>query len=173
MDDRLLAKARIILPFAFTNPNLGAQAPEWLDQPNWISYIAEDRMTELYPAAASDAGIKTGRGVVICTVAMRGAMSGCTVESEDPPGKGFGASALAAISAFTANPWTNDGRPTDGAKVRVPIRFVEAEPPTAAPDAALVGTPAAPTSARPRSSNLRSSSCTPARPSPVSCCPSC
>ena len=144
MDDRLLAQARIILPFTFTNPKMGGQAPEWLERPNWGSFIAEDQMTELYPAAAADAGIKTGRGVVVCAVALGGALSGCTIESEDPPGKGFGASALTAISAFTANLWTNDGRPTDGAKVRVPIRFVETEQPTAEPDAAPSGTAAAP-----------------------------
>ena len=145
MDESLLDKAHIILAFTFTNPAMGGQAPDWLTRPNWVTFIEADRMTQLYPPAAADAGIKTGRGVVICTVAQGGTLTGCTVESEDPAGKGFGASALAAIMAFTVNPWTDDGRPVDGAKIRVPIRFVESEPPPQpAPAPGQDGAPAAP-----------------------------
>jgi hypothetical protein len=127
MDEALLAKARIVLSFRFVNPKTGGGL-DWLTKPNWITFIAEDRMTALYPPAAADAGIKTGRGVVTCTVAAGGAMTACGVESEDPAGKGFGQAALAAIGSFVVNPWSDDGQPVEGARIRVPIRFNEAEP---------------------------------------------
>jgi len=128
MEDALLAKARIFLSFDFVNPKLAGQAPVWLDQPNWVSFIPADRMTELYPSAAADAGVKTGRGVVVCTVAADGSLTACQLDGEDPAGKGFGQAALAAITSFAVNPWTEDGRPVDGDRIRVPIRFVESEP---------------------------------------------
>ena len=129
MEEALLAKARIYLAFGFLNPKMAGSDAVWVTQPNWVSFIPEDRMTALYPADAADAGIKTGRGVVDCTVSPSGALTDCTVSSEDPPGKGFGPAALAAITSFAVNPWSEHGRPLDGDKIQVPIRFVEAEPP--------------------------------------------
>ena len=128
MEDALLAKARIFLSFAFDNPKLDASGPTWVTNPNWVSFIPADRMTQLYPTGAADAGIKSGRGVVDCTVAPDGALTGCAISGEDPPGRGFGPAALAAISSFAVNPWTDDGRPVEGQRIRVPIRFVESEP---------------------------------------------
>ena len=145
MEDALLAKARIFLTFDFQNPKNGGADPVWLEKPNWVSFIPADRMTELYPAAAADSGIKTGRGVVTCTIAPDGALTACSLESEDPPGKGFGQAALAAITSFAVNPWSDEGRPVDGSKIRVPIRFneVEPEPPPASAQAPGAPAPAA------------------------------
>ena len=123
-----LADAKLVLPFVFTNPKLGGAAPGRITQFSWVTFIDPDIMTSLYPSKASDAGIKTGRGVVDCTVAPGGRLGACTVTGEDPPGLGFGPAALEAVQAFTLNPWTDAGQPVDGAKLLVPIRFVEAEP---------------------------------------------
>jgi TonB family protein len=123
-----LSKARIVLRLDFLDPKTATQQPAWLDKPNWVSFIPADRMTALYPAVAADAGIKTGRGVVTCTVAPDGGLTACALESEDPPGNGFGQAALAAVGDFAVNPWTDGGRPTDGLKIRVPIRFNESDP---------------------------------------------
>jgi TonB family protein len=129
-----LAKARVILPITFTNPALGPQSPALLAKPDWVTFVTAERVVELYPTKAADAGVKTGRGVVVCTVAAGGVLTGCTVESEDPPGLGFGDSAVQVMAAFTVNPWTEEGHPVDGSKVRVPVRMNEAEPaPQAAP----------------------------------------
>ena len=138
-DPDSLPTMRITLPFTFANPKVGGQSPDRITQYNWIAFIDPDRMTSLYPAKASDAGVKTGRGVVDCVVAPDGALRGCAVSSEDPPGMDFGAAALAAIPSFATNPWTDDGRPAAGAKITVPIRFNESEPapaPAAPPAAA-------------------------------------
>ncbi len=55
-------------------------------------------------------------------------MSACEVVGEDPAGLGFGEAAVAAAAAFAVNPWSDDGRPVDGARIRIPIRFTAAEP---------------------------------------------
>jgi TonB family protein len=147
--DAVLGKARIILRFDFLDPKTASQQPVWLDKPNWVSFIPAGRMTALYPAAAVDAGIKTGRGVVTCTVAPDGTLTACALESEDPPGKGFGQAALAAVGDFAVNPWTDGGRPTDGAKIRVPIRFNESEPAPPAASGDAKAAPAAPAKTSP------------------------
>lgn len=146
-DPASLATMRITLPFTFANPKMGGQSPNQITQYNWIAFIDPDRMTSLYPAEASDAGIKTGRGVLDCIVAPNGALTACAVTSEEPPGKGFGAAALAAITSFATNPWTDDGRPAAGAKIHVPIRFEEVEPEPA--PAAPAGSPPTAASAPP------------------------
>lgn len=122
------SKARLILPITFENPALASQAPAHLAKPNWVTFIDQGRMTELYPAKASQARVKTGRGVVACVVAPGGGLTSCTVQSEDPAGLGFGESAIQVLASFTANLWTDDGHPVDGATVLVPVRMNEAEP---------------------------------------------
>ena len=104
-----------------------------------LAYIGQDRMTELYPAKAADTGVKTGRGVVNCAVAAGAKHSGCKMESEDPPGLGFGDSAVAVLVNFTVNPWTDDGHPVDGSLVHLPVRMNEAEPAPATPVPAKPG----------------------------------
>jgi TonB family protein len=132
-----LARTRLNLSFAFTNPARGSSAPQWITEPNWLAFIDADTMTSLYPQAASQAKVDTGRGIVKCVIDRTGALTACQVDGEDPPGLGFGPAAVAAAGAFKVNLWTDDGRPVDGAKIRMPIRFVAAdpEPPASAPGA--------------------------------------
>ena len=119
---------RISLPFTFTNPRRGRAGLETITRPNWVAFLPPDRMTQLFPAAAAAAKITTGRGVVSCAIAPGGALSACEVVGEDPAGLGFGEAAVAAAAAFAVNPWSDDGRPVDGARIRIPIRFTAAEP---------------------------------------------
>ena len=128
-----IAAARIKVPFTFTNPAQPAAAPTWIAKPNWVRFIEADQMTALYPKLASDKGVATGRGVVDCSIDAAGELVGCVVASEDPPGMGFGPAAIVAAANFTLNPWTEDGRPVDGSKFRLAVRFVE-DPAAPAPD---------------------------------------
>ena len=56
-----------------------------------------------------------------CKALRDGSLTACTVVSEDPPGKGFGAAAL--DSATRAKIGADDKRPEEGVTVVVPIRF--------------------------------------------------
>jgi TonB family protein len=143
-----LAKAKIVLPVTFTNPKKGSQSPAQITEFNWTRYIDQDRMTDLYPAKADDAGVKTGRGVVDCRVAADGAVVDCAVSGEDPAGMGFGQAALEAVKYFAVNPWTDDGRPVEGARIRIPFRFNDAGPPAPAA-AGAQDKPAVPSTSKP------------------------
>ena len=39
------------------------------------------------------------------------------------------AQAVAIAGVMQMNPWTDDGRPVDGARIRLPINFTQAEEP--------------------------------------------
>lgn len=106
----------------FPNPSTPAPAPQVM-HPDWILLPDADATAGLYPAAARQAGVRTGVGRVDCRVGEDGALSACTVVGEEPAGLGFGAAALAAAPAMHANLWSRDGLRTPGAHVVVPLRF--------------------------------------------------
>ncbi|MBS0298223.1 MAG: TonB family protein [Proteobacteria bacterium] len=77
----------------------------------------------LYPAKAKAQGVMTGVGVVSCQVAVGGALEECRLVSENPEGLGFGEAAMKLVAGFRLNPWTDDGRPVDGARISIPVRL--------------------------------------------------
>ena len=101
--------------------------------PQWLRSVNPQKAGELFPYEAYKAGLKTGRGVVLCVAAHTGELTNCSVVSEDPPGMGFGKSALAVAAVMMMNPWTQQGAPVDGALVRVPIRLNLGDDPPEAP----------------------------------------
>jgi TonB family protein len=139
-DGRSVEGADVRIPFQFDPPGSGpgdmggaqVTAADWRTLPN------AERMTALYPEAAKAKGVNEGRAVLGCTIGVGGALRDCRVEQENPAGLGFGAAALALSGSFALSPWTAEGKPTDGAAVRIPIRYVlpeEAEAAPAAPSA--------------------------------------
>jgi TonB family protein len=120
------------LPIDFRDPAHPAPAAEIYD-PMWLRGVDPTQAARIFPEEAAKAGYKTGVGTVECGVAHSGELTDCTVVKEDPPGLGFGASALAVAKIMAMNPWTAEGTPVDGTKVRVPIRLNMAEDTPAPP----------------------------------------
>lgn len=96
--------------------------PGVIRNPTWISKPTGAQMERAYPQRAIEAGIG-GKVVIQCAVTVSGTLTGCSVASENPEGKGFGSAALRLSKYFRMSPRTVDGRPVEGALVSVPITF--------------------------------------------------
>lgn len=98
-------------------------------------YVVEDdwryrprhkEAAKLWPIRAADY-LTEGYAVALCTVTAEGGLASCRSVAEAPPGEHFGAAAVKIASLFKIKPVTTQGRVTDGATVRVPIRFIVPE----------------------------------------------
>jgi hypothetical protein len=102
--------------------------PEMLDA---APYIAPDPVWLELPTAAefqaafpkTEGGANRVRIVLLCDVAAGGALSGCTVDSEEPAGQGYGAAALTLAPKIRVALLSAGGTPLVGAKIRVPVRY--------------------------------------------------
>jgi TonB family protein len=117
-----LSNLRVDVPFDFRDPSLPALPMEVYD-PLWLRHVSPEAFAKLYPAAALQAGVRSGKAEVICGVAHDGSLKECSVVSETPAGLGFGNAALTVASVMVMNPWTAQGTPVEGAKIRLPIRL--------------------------------------------------
>lgn len=109
---------RIAAPFGDDAKLRRIADPVWLSAPN----LAE--LSRLFPAQANTKGVTAGTGAVDCTVAADGTLVDCQKDGPgDPPNLGFSDAALKAVTGMRMSPWTEDGGPVDGARIRLPIRF--------------------------------------------------
>lgn len=111
------------VPFRFINPSSAAGHKVNVSDPRWISMPDPGRVQAAFPKAAADAGVRSGVGVVDCTVAADGRLRDCSVSRESPAGLGFGEAALSVAPIMQMNPWTDEGRPVDGARIKLPFSF--------------------------------------------------
>jgi TonB family protein len=119
---------------ALADPPPAVSMPHVISNPDWL-----ERPTRmLYPAAAQRAHV-SGSARIECAVTSEGRLENCEVLVEDPPGYGFGQTALDMASQFLMRPRTRDGLPVGGAKVVIPMRFQFPDDP---PPAAALGQPA-------------------------------
>lgn len=116
-----VAKASVNLPVHFSNP---AKAPPRLVvRPKWINRLDPQKVVEVYPDAAAEAGVKSGRGVAECTVAFDGKLVDCQPAPATPEGLGFSDAAVKVASVMRMNPWSDGGGPVDGVRLRLPVAF--------------------------------------------------
>ena len=110
----------VMVPMTFNPQVLKAGGPT-ISKPTWAAMPTVEDFQATFPKTAN--GVNTVRVVLACTVQDGGALGGCTVDSETPAGQGYGAGALALASKFRAGPWSQDGQPTVGAHLKLPIRY--------------------------------------------------
>ncbi len=97
-------------------------APAVITSPDWIRKPDGNDLADLFPDRAQRLE-KSGSTTMTCTVRANGMLTACAIVNEDPSGYGFGEAALKAASRFKMRPATADGRPVEGAKVTIPIRW--------------------------------------------------
>ncbi|NEX93865.1 TonB family protein [Caulobacter sp. 17J65-9] len=131
-----LKDTRILVPFQFDpGGSPGVEDRRLLSKPAWAQRANPAALA--FPAAARAAGLSEGRATAECLVGAQGVLVDCHVVSESAANVGFGDTAVAAAALFRASAWTNEGRPVDGARVRIGFQFVDEadEAPAAAPPA--------------------------------------
>lgn len=109
--------------FKFINPATPEGQARRISKPRWITTLDPDKIVAIFPKEAADAKVLAGKGVADCQVKADGRLIDCKVGLEEPAALGFGASAVAVAGIMQMNPWTEEGRPVDGARVRLPITF--------------------------------------------------
>ncbi len=97
-------------------------APRLIGKPDWVERPTGADLVSFYPKAAEKAG-KTGMAAITCRVRRDGGLRACKVTSQDPAQYGFGEAALKMSANFRMKAMDQDGRPTAGAQVTIPIKF--------------------------------------------------
>ena len=116
------ARSRVTLAVGFPVAALNGAAPG-VGRPEWTALPNAADLAAVFPAAAKTAGVYKARVVMECQVAAGGELDGCVIQSEAPADLGYGQAAIALAPTFRLSIWTDEGLPTVGSKVRVPIRF--------------------------------------------------
>lgn len=108
------------IPVTFDPAVLKAE-PLTITKPAWNSLPSAQDFQASFPQTAN--GVNEVRVALVCTAGADGALSGCTVDREEPAGQGYGQGALALAPKFRVGPWSQDGLPTMGARVRVAVHY--------------------------------------------------
>ncbi|MGZ3377062.1 MAG: hypothetical protein ACXU8S_10735 [Phenylobacterium sp.] len=110
----------VFIPVTFDPATLSGTA--MVTKPAWTQTPAVEDFQATFPK--SENGVNDVRVVLGCTVEAGGTLGACAVAQETPAGQGYGQGALALASKFRMAPWSTDGAPTVGAKIKLPIHYV-------------------------------------------------
>jgi len=103
------------------DPPPAPPTPSVITNPQWLERPSGRDFARYYPRRALERG-QEGRVVLDCIVGSDGRI-GCSVSSEDPSGWDFGDAAVRISRSFRMSPRMENGAPTEGGRVRVPITF--------------------------------------------------
>lgn len=112
--------AHVTITFAAST--LDAVAPV-IGKPRWVAVPRVNDIAAVMPEAAKKAKVYKARVVMDCNVVAHGLVEGCKVASEDPAGLGYDGAALSLTRYFGLAVWTEEGLPSVGGTVRIPLRF--------------------------------------------------
>jgi TonB family protein len=103
------------------SPMLLSQTAQAIDKPAWSALPSAEDFQASFPKAEN--GVNDVRVALDCGVGAGGVLDDCKVASEEPPGQGYGAGALALAPKFRTALLSTDGAPTVGGRVRLPIHY--------------------------------------------------
>ncbi len=128
-----LRQLRVLVAFDFSARALQPTAERVARSIDWVrSFDAKD-VLEDYPANAAAAGVFSGRSVLHCVIGAAGTLDDCNVVEQTPPELGFGEAGLKIAKVMRANLWSQEGEPTAGETINLPIRLLyNGEPPSKA-----------------------------------------
>ena len=91
-------------------------------RPIWTERPTGADMARYYPADAARAGAG-GRAAISCGIAKDGRLKDCVVRNQVPAQYAFGQAALQLSQHFQMKPADQDGKPTRGDRIVIPILF--------------------------------------------------
>lgn len=97
-------------------------APVTMDMSAWERRPSGRDLQRAYPRKALAEGL-SGFAAVACEVTADGLLTNCKIDSEGPPGYGFGEAAMSLMPLFKLRSMTPGGQSREGGTVRIPIRF--------------------------------------------------
>lgn len=126
-DGEKIGGALVQIPISFPL-EMASSAEPITGKPQWSAVPSAEQMQAAIPPGAAAAGVRTARVVMTCKIAGGGVPDACAVDREEPAGQGFGASSLDLAKAFRLSAWSNEGLPTIGGQVQIPLRYDVPEP---------------------------------------------
>lgn len=117
-----LNHATVQLPFTFDPAFLEPTQPS-IGKPQWAALASAEQTAAAF-RAVTEAGVSgTVRVMMNCAVQPDGGMADCKVVREEPAGKGVAEAALSLAPHFKVTTWTNEGLPTVGGRLNIPLRY--------------------------------------------------
>lgn len=120
-DDSVIGAVKTDVKFHFVRPS--GTEPRQFGKPRWLTRIDMETANEMYPVAATKAGVDKGSARLHCDIVVGGRLTNCAAVSENPVGLGFGDAALKLSKLMRMNPWSEDGVPLDGLSLTFPVNF--------------------------------------------------